>query len=155
MTSTHSREDDTLLRRRWVGVLARADAAMVQRLARSWGPAPAYDLLRGPEVGLVMVRARAGGTGAPFNLGEMTATRCSVRLTDGTLGHACIGGRDTAHCETAAWLDALLQDDAHRERLMAAVIAPLEQAAAERRALAAGKAAATRVEFFTLATEAN
>ena len=32
-----------------------------------------------------MVRGRVGGTGAPFNLGEMSVTRCSVRLADGSL----------------------------------------------------------------------
>lgn len=135
-----------------MGVLARADAASIlARLAEA--PAlPAHVRLRGPETGLVMTRGRQGGDGAPFNLGEMTVTRCSVRLADGTVGHAYVAGRDARQAELAALLDAALQDPSLRTPLLAAVIEPLaaEQAAqAEREA---AKAAATRVEFFTMAT---
>lgn len=147
-------EDASVARRtRWVGLLAKADRASLRRLVGDWGSTPEYERLRGPEVGLVMLRGRAGGTGAGFNLGEMTVTRCSVRLPDGTLGHAYIGGRDPEHCEMAAWLDALLQTTAHHDALLSRVIEPLEREAAERRTLAGRKTAATRVEFFTLATE--
>ena len=148
-------QDDaaTATRQRWVSVLAKADSATLRRIVADWGEPPAYERLRGPEVGLMMMRARAGGTGAAFNLGEMTVTRCSVRLADGSLGHAYIGGRDRDHCETAAWLDALLQTAEHRDGLMADVIAALERDAAARKDLAARKVAATRVEFFTLQTE--
>ncbi len=33
-----------------------------------------------------MVRGRAGGGGSAFNLGEMTVTRCSVRIATGQVG---------------------------------------------------------------------
>ncbi len=33
-----------------------------------------------PRPGMTLVRGRMGGTGSPFNLGEMTVTRCVVRL---------------------------------------------------------------------------
>ena len=39
-----------------------------------------------------MVRGRAGGGGAAFNLGEMTVTRCTVRTETGFVGHAYIAG---------------------------------------------------------------
>jgi alpha-D-ribose 1-methylphosphonate 5-triphosphate synthase subunit PhnG len=139
-------------RKRWVGLLAKADHASLRRLVGNWGAAPEYECLRGPEAGLVMLRGRAGGTGEAFNLGEMTVTRCSVRLPDGTLGHAYVGGRDPEHCETAAWLDALLQTPAYQDGLLSGVIEPLEREADERRTLAARKTAATRVEFFTMST---
>lgn len=151
--SVDLKDASTALRARWVGILAKADGASLRRLVDGWGEPPVYERLRGPEIGLVMVQARAGGTGSAFNLGEMTAARCSVRLADGTIGHAVIGGRDLVQAETAAWLDALLQSPAHRDALMAAIIEPLERAAEERRTLAARKTAATRVDFFTLATE--
>lgn len=147
-------QDASVARRQhWVGLLARADRTALRRLVDDCCSAPDYERLRGPEIGLVMLRGRAGGTGAAFNLGEMTVTRCTVRLPDGTLGHAYIGGRDPEHCEAAAWLDALLQTPDHHDTLVARVVAPLERAEAERRSLAARKAAATRVEFFTMATE--
>ena len=51
-------------RRRWMAVLARATANELATAAD--GRLPAFTRLRGPEIGLVMLRGRAGGTGAPF-----------------------------------------------------------------------------------------
>jgi alpha-D-ribose 1-methylphosphonate 5-triphosphate synthase subunit PhnG len=140
----------TLDRSRWLGVLAQAPRAA---LAEAWArlePKPALEPLRQPELGLVMLRGRMGGTGARFNLGEMTVTRCAVRLADGTIGHGYVQGRDREKALLVARLDALLQTDGYRERLLAELIGPLMTAQSEVRAEAARKAAATRVEFFTL-----
>jgi alpha-D-ribose 1-methylphosphonate 5-triphosphate synthase subunit PhnG len=137
-------------RRRWMGVLARASAMEIEGLLAGLPPLPRHTRLRGPETGLVMVRGRAGGDGAPFNLGEMTVTRCAVRLPDGTIGHAYVAGRDARQAELAALLDAMLQDAGRRDALQAKVIAPLAAAQAGRRAQAERRAAATRVQFFTM-----
>jgi alpha-D-ribose 1-methylphosphonate 5-triphosphate synthase subunit PhnG len=139
-------------RRRWMGILARAGAAEIAGLLPQAPPLPPHTRLRGPETGLVMARGRQGGDGAPFNLGEITVTRCSVRLADGSIGHAYATGRDTRQAELAAVLDAALQDAARRPALLAAVVEPLAAAQAARTAQDAAKAAATRVEFFTMAT---
>ena len=96
-----------------------------------------------------MVQGRVGGTGEPFNLGEMTVTRCSVRLADGAVGHAWVQGRDKDHARRAAVADALLQTDAADE-ITARVIAPLAAEAQSLRDGRAAKAAATRVDFFTM-----
>ena len=133
-----------------MSVLALASADELQARWAALGVRPPYRRLRGPEVGLVMVRGRAGGTGGRFNLGEMTMTRCTVQLEDGTLGHAWIGGRDRGHAELAAVLDALLQDPAQAVTLAERVIEPLARAREERRQAAAARAAASRVEFFTM-----
>ncbi len=141
--------DATDGRRRWMSVLAQAAPG---DLAGSWSrlPAlPAYELLRRPETGLVMVRGRVGGDGAPFNLGEMTVTRCSVRLEAGPCGHAWVQGRRPDHAERAAVLDALMQDP-ERRQAVAAEIDRLEALTIHRRDEAARKSAATRVEFFTM-----
>lgn len=137
-------------RRHWMAVLARAEAAEVE--ARLAEPLPPHARLRGPEVGLAMVRGRAGGTGAAFNLGEMTVTRCTVRDEAGRIGHAVIAGRDLRRAELTAALDAALQDPARQDGLLQAVVAPLHAAQQAARAATAAKAAATRVQFFTLAT---
>ena len=55
---------------------------------------PDYVELRAAESGLVMVRGRIGGDGAPFNLGEATVTRATVRLASGEVGFAYVLGRD-------------------------------------------------------------
>jgi alpha-D-ribose 1-methylphosphonate 5-triphosphate synthase subunit PhnG len=143
---------ETAARQRWMSILARAGAeAIAARLAHA--PAlPESTLLRGPESGLVMLRGRAGGGGSPFNLGEMSVTRCTVRNADGFVGHAYVQGRDHHQARLAAELDAALQDPARHDALDHAVIAPLAAAQQARREEAAAKAAATRVQFFTMAT---
>ncbi len=137
-------------RRRWMAVLARATA---EELAAAAGERlPAFIRLRGPEAGLVMLRGRAGGTGRPFNLGEATVVRCTVRTADGWVGHAYCLGRDLRQAELAAALDAALQDPARMQELDAVVIQPLAAAQASRRETLSRRAAATQVQFFTLAT---
>ena len=137
-------------RRRWMGVLARAGAAEIAARLEAAPALPPHVALRGPETGLVMVRGRAGGDGAPFNLGEMTVTRCAVRSGE-TVGHAYRAGRDARAAELSAALDAALQDPARRDALLDAVIEPLAAAQAAARDMVARKAAATRVQFFTMA----
>ena len=141
---------DTAERQRWMGVLARAGAGAIEARL-SGADLPPHVRLRGPETGLVMVRGRAGGDGAPFNLGEMTVTRCAVRLADGTIGHAYRAGRDARAAELSAALDAALQDPARRGPLLDAVVEPLASAQSAERDAVARKAAATRVRFFTMA----
>ena len=138
-------------RQRWMAVLARASAPDMERLLQHCAPMPGYRVLRGPEAGLVMTRGRTGAGGAPFHLGEMTVARCSVRVDTGQTGHAYVAGRDLHQVELAALLDGVLQDPG-RTDLHDAVIAPLAEAQAARRTEQAAKAAATRVQFFTMQT---
>lgn len=139
-------QTDEQARKGWMGLLARARPSRLQQL---FPQLPPHEFLRAPEVGAVMVRGRIGGTGQPFNLGEMTVTRCALRLGSGAVGHAHVQGRDKAHATRAAVLDALLQTD-QADALRADVLAQLEAEETARRATRAAKAAATRVEFFTL-----
>ena len=132
-----------------MAVLAKADGAEVAARLDGHGPRPGFAWLRPPEIGAVMVRGRAGGTGAPFNLGEMTVTRCTLRLEDGRVGHAYIPGRDQAHAEAAAICDALLQG-AEAARVHAQIIAPLKDKAEAGRNTQAARAEATKVDFFTM-----
>src|SRR5262245_64735850 len=97
-----------------MSVLALARLEELEACWTALGPPPHHRLLRGPEIGLVMVRARTGGTGTRFNLGEMTVTRCTVQLEDGALGHAWIGGRDRRPPPPAALPDALPPDSVRR-----------------------------------------
>jgi alpha-D-ribose 1-methylphosphonate 5-triphosphate synthase subunit PhnG len=136
-------------RRRWMGVLAKAEAGAVAAVWARLAPGPEYEMLRRPEFGLVMVRGRIGGDGGAFNLGEMTVTRCSVRLAGGLVGHAWIAGRHPDQAEQAAIIDALMQDPLGRGRIEPE-IDRLAARHAARSAEAATKAAATRVEFFTM-----
>jgi alpha-D-ribose 1-methylphosphonate 5-triphosphate synthase subunit PhnG len=139
-------------RRRWMAVLARAGASRIASLLAGCGALPAHTILRGPEGGLVMVRGRAGGGGAAFNLGEMTVTRCTVRTDTGFVGHAYIPGREGRRAELAALVDAMMQDRDRAADIEVRVIAPLETQQAQHKADRASKAAATKVQFFAMQT---
>lgn len=137
---------DQILRQSWMGVLARAKPALLASLLPDL---PDHVMLRAPEVGSVMIRGRAGATGAPFNLGEMTVTRCVLQLASGEVGHANVAGRDKAHATRAALVDALMQTAA-AAATQADVLTQLAAAEATEKQTRAAKAAATKVDFFTL-----
>lgn len=130
-----------------MAVLARATRAEIEALAGA--SLPEHELLKAPETGTVMVEGRAGGSGRRFNLGEATTTRCVVRLGDGTMGFSYALGRDGRKARIAAILDARLQREAAGSALHRAV-ADLGASQAAARDTAGRKAAATKVDFFTL-----
>ncbi len=144
--------DLTSRRQRWMATLARAETAAIAARLAEVAPLPAHKRLRGPETGLVMVQGRAGGSGAAFNLGEMTVTRCTVHNERGLVGHAYVAGRDPRKAELAAALDAALQDPEAGPALEQAVILPLVCDLAAADGAVRARAEATRVDFFTLAT---
>jgi alpha-D-ribose 1-methylphosphonate 5-triphosphate synthase subunit PhnG len=138
--------DKVIARQRWMALAAKAKP---EALAALLPDLPAHALLRRPEVGTVMVQGRAGGIGAAFNLGEMSVTRCAVQLADGAVGHSYVQGTSRDHALRAAVLDALMQGT-EAAKIEEQVFARLEIAAQAQASLRAAKAAATKVEFFTL-----
>ena len=146
--------DPNAARKAWLSLLAKVPAAKLARLWRAYGAAPDHTLLRAPEIGGVMVRGRAGAVGAAFNLGEMTITRCSVKLGDGTVGHGYVQGRDKDHAQQAALVDALMQTH-NSGAVERAILAPLRAEIQTAKATRAAKAAATKVDFFTMVRGEN
>ncbi|WP_027257521.1 phosphonate C-P lyase system protein PhnG [Leisingera aquimarina] len=136
-------------RKGWMSLLASADEVRLAELWQEYGADPACEWLRAPEAGGVMVRGRMGGSGASFNLGEMTVTRCALSLEDGTVGHGYVQGRSKAKAGMAAKIDALMQTGA-AAGLSTAVLEPLAAERKARKTARAAKAAATKVEFFTM-----
>ena len=145
--TAYDREPD---RRRWLSVLAKAPAHEVIAAWEALAERPAFKALRAPENGMVLVRGRMGGTGDAFNFGEMTVTRAAVRLETGETGIGYVAGRSHRHAEIAAAVDAMMQSASLRPSVEEAVIGRLEEAQLQRREIAARKAAATKVEFFTM-----
>lgn len=143
-----------LLRPDWMALLARAPRELLEdAVATHLGAAVHW--LRRPETGLMMVQGRVGGTAERFNLGEITVTRCALRLADAQAGVSWVLGRDARRCTLAAVADALLQDPAHADGLDFSLLEPvrhhLRRVAAERSA----RAQSTRVDFFTMARESD
>ena len=137
-------------RRAAMAVLAQARADEIAGGLTALGPTPAHDEVRPAETGLVMVRGRIGGDGAPFNLGETTVTRCAVQLASGEIGFGYVLGRDHDKARLAALCDALWQSAKHRAAIERNVLTPLRARQQERLARARAETAATKVDFFTL-----
>jgi alpha-D-ribose 1-methylphosphonate 5-triphosphate synthase subunit PhnG len=132
-----------------MAVLAHSDAAEIARCLEPIA-VPAYENLREPENGLVMLRGRIGGDGAPFNLGEATVSRAAVRLATGEVGFGYVLGRDRRKAQMIALCDALVQSNEFSEAVEANVLTPLRAAMACERDRRAAETAATRVDFYTM-----
>jgi alpha-D-ribose 1-methylphosphonate 5-triphosphate synthase subunit PhnG len=132
-----------------MAVLAHSDATEIAGRLEAIA-LPDHENLRQPENGLVMVRGRIGGDGAPFNLGEATVSRAAVRLATGEVGFGYTLGRDGAKARMIALCDALVQSDQFADAVESKVIAPLRAAITAKRNRKSAEAAATRVDFYTL-----
>lgn len=142
-------------RQHWLSVLAHSSAA---ELDAHWQPlnlTPEFTLIRPAEIGLTRLQARMGATGKRFVVGDATVTRAVVRLNDGTLGYSYLLGRDKAHAERCALMDALLQQTETAELLQEKIINPLAASREEQRQLRAREIASSKVDFFTLVRGEN
>jgi alpha-D-ribose 1-methylphosphonate 5-triphosphate synthase subunit PhnG len=152
MASDENRKDESAgqaQRKAVMAVLAHADAAEISGRIETIA-LPAHENLREPENGLVMVRGRVGGDGAPFNLGEATVSRAAVRLSSGEVGFGYTLGRDRHKAQMIALCDAMVQSAEFAEIVEAKVVAPLRAVMLAERNRKAAEAAATRVDFCTL-----
>ena len=143
-------QEENARRKAAMAALAAAPAEDLQTLWRDAGFAVEARPLRGPETGLVTLRGRMGGGGAPFNFGEATVTRATVRLATGEIGHAYALGRDRDKARISATIDALWQRADMRAAVEERIIAPLAVKAARADAQRRAETAATRVDFFTM-----
>jgi alpha-D-ribose 1-methylphosphonate 5-triphosphate synthase subunit PhnG len=133
-----------------MGLLARSlPQELSQPLAAHW-PGLEVRVFRAPETGLVMLRGRMGGDGAPFNTGEATMSRAVIELATGERGYGQLFGSNKAHAHDAAIVEALAQRPADGEKVEALILAPVARRLAEDKQRQRSETAATKVDFFTL-----
>lgn len=136
-------------RRRTMELLAKAEDAVLIAAWDALADKPEITRVRGPETGLVMLRGRIGGGGSPFNLGEATVSRATVRLGTGEIGHGQTLGLSRRKAELAAVFDALAQRPDHGA-MIATLLDGIETGLVERDAERDRQTAATKVDFFTM-----
>ncbi len=137
-------------RQRLMKACALASADELANAVAQIADAAACEMVRQPEIGLVMLRGRIGGDGAPFNTGEATVTRAVVRLPTGEVGFSYLLGRSKTRARLAACIDALGQVPEHRAHFDTSFVAPVMQRVENERLARRAETAATRVQFFTL-----
>lgn len=146
---------DLSLRQSWMATLSRVSLLQVEQVVSQFTHLPDYNFLRPPEIGLAMVQGRTGGTGQPFYLGEMTITRCVVKLETSEreaaiVGFGYVAGRSHRHAELVALCDALLQHPNWHDLIQTQVILPLQAIVQQQRQQQQRQTESTRVNFFTL-----
>jgi alpha-D-ribose 1-methylphosphonate 5-triphosphate synthase subunit PhnG len=142
-------------RQAWLAVLAKASLAELEAAWDALDDKPTFRRLRTSETGLVMLRGRIGGTGQPFNAGEMTMTRATIQLLDAAgavsqAGFGYVAGRSARRAELVALFDAMLQDPARHDVLSGTVVAPLAAQQQTAKAALSAKVMASKVDFFTM-----
>ena len=152
MILSHENATSQAARQKWMAILARAEIDVLEEYFEQQG-LPDHVVMKKPETGTVMIEGRAGGSGRRFNLGEATVTRCVVRVGE-TLGFSYALGHDRRKALLAAVADALLQG-ADTAIVQSSLIEPLAERQATARVIASRKAAATKVDFFTLVRGAD
>jgi alpha-D-ribose 1-methylphosphonate 5-triphosphate synthase subunit PhnG len=150
MPASLQQKPPSVARRDAMAILAQARLEEIADGLAAFGALIEHVDVRPPETGLVMLRGRIGGDGASFNVGEATVTRCAVQLPSGEVGFSYALGRDRDKARLAALCDALWQIDAHRSVIESQVLDPVRARLENESQIAAQRAAATRVDFFTM-----
>ena len=136
-------------RKSWMSLLATSNQSDLLNLWEQKKIKVNYVWLRTPEIGSIMAQGRMGVTGDKFNIGEVTITRCSLKLNCGTIGHSYVQGRSKKKAEISALCDALMQTKMSKE-INKNIIIPLEKIKKDNKDKILSKAEATKVDFFTL-----
>ena len=136
-------------RKSWMSLLATSNQSDLLNLWEQKKIKVNYVWLRTPEIGSIMAQGRMGVTGDKFNIGEVTITRCSLKLNCGTIGHSYVQGRSKKKAEISALCDALMQTKMSKE-INKNIIIPLEKIKKDNKRKILSKAEATKVDFFTL-----
>lgn len=134
-------------RQQWLSVLTQ-QKEQISHYEQSL-KAKKYDIVRAPEVGMAMVKGKTAGEGQVFNLGEVTVTRCVVRIEDGTMGFGYVIGRSQSQALLIALADAYLQSD-EQTIWQQNLLAPLTQSLNERLKAEEARVQSTKVDFFTM-----
>ena len=141
----------------WLGLLAQSPWSELDPLSREFVDGVRFEWLRAPQQGLTLVRARIGNTGDRFNLGEVTVTRCALRLVEPDApqiaGVGYVLGRSAVQAERVAKLDAMLQWHLHHGEIAHSVLTPLAKARDARHRAELERTQTSRVQFFAVQPE--
>ena len=137
-------------RQNWIRILSGADTSRLILEYKKLAISVPHTTISGPETGLIMVQARADGSGPRFNLGEMSVSKCLLKVDDRYLGYGMVMGSEPEHARLAALFDGLLQHPDFSSQLKRDLIQKLEQEQKEAEKKMTQETGKSRVEFFTM-----
>lgn len=153
----HSSElsESNQARQQLLSVLAKSKLKDIKSFWKGSLEDQEFVTIRPPQTGMVMSVARAGASGEPFNLGEVSVTRCAVRLPSGETGIGYVTGSSKDHALHIAVIDALAQNSTHQKALHEQLITPLQEKLQQASTQQQEKAEETKVDFFTMVRGEN
>lgn len=142
--------DIKMQRQKNLSVLAKAPFSNMLEYWKGISVDATFNFLKKPEVGMAMVRAQAGGGGENFNMGEMTITRCVVRLDSAEIGYGIVVGRSKQKSELVALIDACWQKKSLKEIIEDKIIKPLYHIQVCKEKNISDNTESSKVNFFTM-----
>ncbi|CCK81347.1 phosphonate C-P lyase system protein PhnG [Desulfobacula toluolica] len=137
-------------RKKWMELLATASLKDLKTAQKNLNAEIDYEYIVKPETGMLMVQARADGSHSRFHLGEMSVSKCVLKVQEQYIGYAMTAGSDPAHSELAALFDGLLQTPEYHDVIKTNLINKLAEKQIKKDIKLEQEVAETRVEFFTL-----
>jgi len=141
---------DNKQRQEWIALLAKADPFLLKKAEKQLGKGIEYAYITKPETGMIMVRARADNKKSGFCLGEISVTKCILKIEKKIMGYAMVMGSDHDHAKNAALFDGLLQIPEYSSKLMQTLIPELKKISRNEKKKQAKQNQDTKVEFFTM-----
>lgn len=142
--------DIKVQRQKNLSILAKAPLSNMLEYWEGINIDATFNFLKKPEVGMAMVRAQAGSGGENFNMGEMTMTRCVVRLDSTEIGYGFVAGRSKKKSELVALIDACWQKKSLKNIIEEKIIAPLHCVQISKEKIISENTESSKVNFFTM-----
>lgn len=136
-------------RQEWISLLGSADPVWLEKQNTCLNLDLEPVFIVKPETGMIMMQARQDGSGPRFNLGEVTVSRCILKLGT-TMGYSMVMGSNLRHAQLAALFDALLQKPEQGLNLQNNLVPKLRQIRDQKRREYKEDIETSKVEFFTL-----
>ncbi|MFC0178603.1 phosphonate C-P lyase system protein PhnG [Thorsellia kenyensis] len=133
-----------------MGLLAKSPFEVIDNLWTTLNLTPNYELFRAPEIGLVQLQGKMGGTGNRFYVGDATITRAVVLIENKYYGYSYIMGRDKKKAQLCALIDGLMQINEYQITIEEKLLLPLLKLLETQKNEKNKATEATRVDFFTL-----
>ena len=140
-------------RQEWIGLLNTADPKDLEAAFQKLDPPIDYTPVVPAETGMLMAQAKTNGSGSRFNLGEITVSRCVLKVANAFFGSGWVLGTHLRHAELAALFDGLLQMPEHHDSLVRTLITPLREKAENQKREMAADIEKTRVSFSPLSSK--
>lgn len=135
-------------RAQYTRIFAEGDPGLLEACVQEIEASASVRIMKQPETGLLMHKAKDAVSGQPFYLGELLVTECTVQLGD-TPGYGVCLGEDPDKAYGLAVADAAFKAGREEGKRWIPLLLKEEQAILKRQRLEHNQIMKTRVQFET------